>query len=177
MRWLLVVAILGGCDVIWRLDRVPEPPEPSPLVGRWAHVDGGYGATCALDNDQHLWCWGSNGNGELGLASAVPENTVVQQVGDETWSSISTMYVDTCGVQTNGTLWCWGYNYYGQLGIGSTVVARAPQQVGIETWREVSAGPYHTCGIRDDGTAWCWGRNAYGELGDGDTADAMLPVQ
>jgi hypothetical protein len=38
MRWVALVGLLGGCDIVWSIDHVPEPPGPQPIVGRWSAV-------------------------------------------------------------------------------------------------------------------------------------------
>ena len=39
-----------------------------------ASAVGGY-HTCALSISGDLWCWGSNGNGQLGIGSSVAQET------------------------------------------------------------------------------------------------------
>ncbi|HEY5920206.1 MAG TPA: hypothetical protein VIV11_00990, partial [Kofleriaceae bacterium] len=169
MRWLALVALLGGCDIIFDLDRVPEPPGPLPIVGRWFSATAGAGHTCALDLDGRLFCWGLNEQGQVGRESTRYVLEDVGQVGDKLWNHISTSYDHTCGIQADESLWCWGSNTFGELG-DYKPPAIAPRQVaGI--WRDVSAGLDHTCGIRsDDHSLWCWGRGDSGQIGDGTTS-------
>jgi alpha-tubulin suppressor-like RCC1 family protein len=40
----------------------------STPLANLTEVAAGYNHTCALRNDGTVWCWGYNGNGELGMA-------------------------------------------------------------------------------------------------------------
>jgi alpha-tubulin suppressor-like RCC1 family protein len=163
VRWLVVVAFLGGCDVIFRIDRLDEPP---PITGRWSQVAAGKGHTCAIDLDGRLFCWGLNEYGELGRESTQYELDEVQQIGDKRWRSIVTGYQLTCGIQTDDSLWCWGNNATGAFGDGTTVSSATPKRRG-GTWKSVSATFQHTCAIASDDALWCWGRNDGGQVGIG----------
>jgi len=45
---------------------VLEPLQSGPWTGLRALVPGGQSYTCAVDADDHLWCWGWNNYGQLG---------------------------------------------------------------------------------------------------------------
>ncbi|MDX6298230.1 MAG: hypothetical protein QOI51_2087, partial [Nocardioidaceae bacterium] len=40
----------------------------------WATVTAGEYFSCGIRTDQTLWCWGYNGNGELGLGDTTARN-------------------------------------------------------------------------------------------------------
>lgn len=168
MRWVALVVVLAGSDVVFRLDRVPELDAPPAAVGRWLEVVAGHGHTCALDDTRHLWCWGRNFSGELGIASNETELDVGRQITEATWTVVATNDVTTCGIQGDGSLWCWGANGAGQVGTGTSGgVVRAPTLIDAGPWLDVSTGWDHTCAVRGDHTLWCWGLNDRGQLGDG----------
>ena len=130
--------------------------------------------TCAIKNDNTLWCWGSNDYGQLGDGTQNDKYTPTQvntATGLDTVSSVSLGAFHTCATKTDNTLWCWGMNTYGQLGDGTQGNENnrnTPTQVsGIGTVSSISLGAYHTCAIKTDNTVYCWGRNNYGQLGDG----------
>jgi len=130
-----------------------------------------------------IWCWGKNGDGQLGDDFPNGHTQPIQEDwGFTNWWKVSAGFAHTCGIKSDGTLWCWGDNYYGEIGKGDFVGNQTtPLQVGSESdWQDVSAGDYHTCGIRNDSgqyTVWCWGRNYSGQLGVGDYVDRNVPTQ
>ncbi len=143
-----------------------------------------YGHTCAIkrvNNSGQLYCWGYNGNGQLGIGSATTANyadqITPQQVPglDSNVTQVSVDGVHTCAVQ-NGAAKCWGYNAYGQLGINSTTNPNNrgysyPQVVqGLSTGtKSIAVGEMHTCAIHND-TVKCWGNNDQFQLGIGGTS-------
>jgi len=86
--------------------------------GPRAKVSAGLWHTCAVKTDGSLWCWGSNGYGQLGDGTNTGRTTPVQIMSSGV-SSVSLGLWHTCAVKTDGSLWCWGTNWSGQLGDGS----------------------------------------------------------
>jgi len=149
---------------------------------QYLSINAGTSHTCAVADDNTLWCWGSNFYGQLGdglhgrqNSSAVP----IQEGRKFTdWTGVTAGGGHTCGIRASQTLWCWGSNKYGQLGVRTRgLLVLRPLRVGNDTWSSVSAGLVHTCGTQTDGTAWCWGNNEFGQLGDGTTKDSNTPGQ
>ncbi len=98
---------------------------PTPLVvdappGRYRAVAGGESHTCAIAEDQSLWCWGRNDHGQLGTGDlerrSVPVR--VRTPGGDGWLALALGRDHTCAVRADETLWCWGWNEDGQLGRG-----------------------------------------------------------
>ena len=160
--------------------RSPVPVQVSGQASGWAAVAAGYSHTCAVKTDHTLWCWGDNGDGELGDGTTAVSPVPVQVSGQATdWAAVSAGWGYTCAVKADGTVWCWGDNGYGQLGDGTTADSPVPVQVSgqVTGWAAVSAGAIHTCAVKVDHALWCWGDNGYGELGDGTTDRSPVPVQ
>jgi alpha-tubulin suppressor-like RCC1 family protein len=82
---------------------------------------GGY-HTCARKGDRTLWCWGANGDGDVGdgtTATPKPAPVEVTALGASV-AEVAAGLRHTCARTGDGTLWCWGYNKYGQVGDGTT---------------------------------------------------------
>jgi hypothetical protein len=135
-------------------------------------VTAGERHSCGVTTSGNGYCWGPNGEGQLGAGFASDhEPTPVPVVGDHTFQSISAGWGHTCGLTTDGNAYCWGQNDFGQRGIGNTGGDEpTPQLVtGDYTFESVSAGWGLTCGLTTDGSAYCWGQNGRGQLGIGST--------
>ena len=140
-------------------------------------------------NDNRLFAWGGNDNGELGNNErGTHYSSPVQVVGSgANWSSLwlsNNTWRSTCsGVKEDGTLWIWGYGSSGSSGTNvSQVQYSSPVQIPGTTWTHVSSGGDHTVAPKSDGTLWAWGNNAYGQLGQNENATPDLtgyssPVQ
>jgi len=87
--------------------------------------------TCGLTPAGQTYCWGNNGNGQLGngttTSSASP--VAVSQPAGVTFTSIKAQNAGMCGLDTNGQTWCWGRNAWGELGDGSTTQRTTPVAV------------------------------------------------
>jgi alpha-tubulin suppressor-like RCC1 family protein len=76
-----------------------------------------------LDNvweqQNELYSWGGNGNGQLGQNTTTNVSSPVQIPGT-TWSSISAGTEMLLATKTDGTLWAWGAGGNGRLGQNNT---------------------------------------------------------
>lgn len=139
---------------------------------------GGSGYTVSIHPDGTLWAWGSNSQGELGVAG-VYYQPIPLQVGTATWQSVAASQEHTLAIRQDGTLWAWGENGLGQLGLGTTTSHPTPVQMGTASWQSVAVSYGHTLAVRNDGTLWAWGDNSAGQLGIGttNTSAQLTPVQ
>lgn len=116
-----------------------------------------------------LYCWGHNGNGQLGLGTSgwAIVDTAPARVGTASdWTAVSAGASGTCGLRGAGTLWCWGDD-----------VSTVPVQVGAAAdWDAISVGT-HRCGIRAGSQLWCWGSSYSGQVGDGTIGQVAAPTQ
>ncbi len=153
-----------------------EPVEPSPITppeettgptSGLKSISAGGQHSCAIKNqDNTLWCWGSNENNQIGnksIRSAAPSPRVIS---NDPWLIIVTSDQHSCGIDETGTLHCWGKNDSGQVGNGTTIDQETPAAISANTdWSNVSLGTNHSCATRKDNTLWCWGSNTSFQLG------------
>lgn len=155
---------------------------PSLVSGshQWAAVlaSGNAGQhACGITAAGAAYCWGLNGNGQLGTNNTTATNSPVLVNGGLTWAQISAGGASTCGVTTSGAGRCWGSNYTGQNGDGTTNDSLVPTTVsGGGTWSRIEAGGGATCAIRTSGVPYCWGANGLGAIGDGTNNTSHSPV-
>src|SRR5664280_14839 len=77
--------------------------------------------TCGLTSAGAAYCWGQNGDGQLGDGTSTNRSTpVAVQQGGVTFTSITVGRWHTCGLTSVGAAWCWGHNWAGQLGDNTT---------------------------------------------------------
>ncbi len=126
----------------------------------WVQVDTDQDSTCGVRSDGTLWCWGRNGNGQLGVGDTA-QRDVPTQVGTATnWVKVQRGWRHTCALNAAGEVYCWGSNGSGQLGTGDGVLeSTAPRLVaGGLLFHDLSVGYVHTCAISAN-VLYCWGSN------------------
>lgn len=89
-----------------------------------AEVAAAEWGSCALLKDNSLWCWGVNGNGELGsdtiaLGAIVPSPVRIDALGNQVIDVALGNY-HACALLVDGSVLCWGKNRFGQIGDGTT---------------------------------------------------------
>lgn len=145
----------------------------------WIKISaGGGGFSLGIRDDNTLWAWGYNSEGQLGTGNTINANTPIQVGTWNDWVLVSAGFDYSLGIRSNGSLWAWGSNLYGKLGIGGITHPNVPTRVGTwSDWITVATGYDHSLGIRADGSLWSWGSNLHGELGLGSNTATDTPTQ
>ncbi|MEM7158980.1 MAG: hypothetical protein AAF799_39445 [Myxococcota bacterium] len=153
-------------------------------------ITAGLFRTCAIIEGGRVRCWGSNVQGQAGLAmvETIGDDELPNAHGDASLSvPVDEIFTaeHVCGRSGMGVK-CWGYAGAGSLGYGNTenlgddeLLTTLPDvDVGTQV-SQMSAGSIHTCILNPVGLVKCWGRNRYGSLGYGDmhkTGDNEVPA-
>jgi alpha-tubulin suppressor-like RCC1 family protein len=175
-----------GSYGIDRLRPVPVDTTTGLTATNVASIDAGTSFTCAVTTAGKAYCWGLNGNGQLGDGTTV-ERDVPTPVDtgtgltDTTVASVNAGQYHACAVTTGHDAYCWGANGTSQLGDGTTTEQHLPTHVDTSTGlsgnvASVSAGSFHSCAVTTDSRAFCWGANGYGQIGDGTTTTRAVPT-
>ena len=107
-------------------------PLTVPNVAGATDIEGGHGHVCVILADKTMKCWGSNGEGELGIgnahSSSAPPTFVLattgaagSKLGNVTALASGGQNQHMCAITNNGVgtgaLVCWGDDLYYQLGV------------------------------------------------------------
>jgi alpha-tubulin suppressor-like RCC1 family protein len=135
-------------------------------------------STCARTIDNQVWCWGADGDGELGgnptSRACAPDK--VNGLAAASQIAIGNQHVCALLAGSDNPV-CWARNCRGQVGAETytsvlhanayslyTAPTAVQPLVGVQA---IAAGAYHTCALLADGSVKCWGDDGDGELGDG----------
>ncbi|MFT3794904.1 T9SS type A sorting domain-containing protein [Flavobacterium sp.] len=97
-------------------------------TNNWKFAAGGIDHTLAIKEDQTLWGWGENTDGQLGDHSTIDRPAPVQVGGIGNWTLADGGLQHSLFVK-DGEIFTSGGNAYGELGIGSLVGHNNPQPV------------------------------------------------
>jgi len=148
--------------------------------------------TCATQVSTFtVYCWGENGDGQLGnnsrTDSSTPVSTSMQatSAGGTYNSQIAAGLDFTCARHDSGDIRCWGDNTVGQMGNGLSADLLIPtavpnnagfQATGVQT---IVAGGQTVC-VQDSDSSkiiWCWGANNAGQVGDNTLVNKNRPTR
>ena len=124
--------------------------------------------------DEQVWCWGDNGQGELGDGTTTSRIEPAPVLGLEQVVEVEAGASFACALTRNGTVWCWGFNDLGQLGRGDPIdtspkhlPAFSPTPamvVGLPPIQSIGVGTGEACGVDLGGTPYCWGSTFAGNI-------------
>ncbi len=110
-------------------DSIPNPDFPK------TYLSAGTYSTCALQNDNSLYCFGKNGYSSFGECTEVygtlGVDTVCNIYTPETpvtgsYTTVSSGEQNVCAIDANSNVFCWGRNgMYGNMGLGEDLSAVA----------------------------------------------------
>ncbi|TXD33826.1 hypothetical protein FRC96_15270 [Lujinxingia vulgaris] len=92
--------------------------------------------TCGISSEGHVYCWGANELGNLGVGttSAYTGPQRVLDLNDATSLSVGPGH--SCALTESDDIFCWGSNNSGQLGVDSRASALAPSLPVVAIWRD-----------------------------------------
>jgi alpha-tubulin suppressor-like RCC1 family protein len=152
---------------------------------------GGVSYACALSTTQNVYCWGSNGHGNLGNNTTTDSNTPVEVLGVggtgflSNIVSIQAGQQSTCAVSSAGNVYCWGDDSLSSLGDNdASSQSNTPVEVlgvgGVGFLSGITSlggGSYSFCALSNAQNVYCWGWNSNGQLGNNTTTSAATPVE
>jgi alpha-tubulin suppressor-like RCC1 family protein len=165
---------VGGPDT-------PPQPRPrrilegvEPLPKKMIDVACGEGHSCATSSEGTLWCWGSNGYGEVGrggpsYAPSFP-GPVVGPDGGSPPTGVTALAANrlASAAVASGQIYYWGIGEFGSGAQGSALeYVTSPRAVaGATGARQVAVGDMFSCGLFESApVVRCWGVDNLNQLG------------
>ena len=167
-------------------------------AGAVAQLSVGVGQACGRVASGVVYCWGQNGEGQLGSPTAaslcgsplvLPCSLTPAPITTHSFTDFDVGILGGCGLEASGAAFCWGRRFMGAIGDGNTTsgctvnalprtqCASTPAPVsGGHQFRDIQFGAQYACGTRTDGVTMCWGLNFAGQLGLGFSATGPTPL-
>ncbi|KAG7669828.1 hypothetical protein Ndes2437B_g06016 [Nannochloris sp. 'desiccata'] len=169
-----------------------EVPLPEPAIA----VAAGNFHTLCLTESGHIWAWGRNKKGELGLGSDIDSSDtprLVAALKNEKISAIAAGAEHSLAVSSTGEVYSWGCSDSGRLGHAATSTLSTSRWSAIGRKNEhkprlirsletqnvvgISAGHMHSGCVTEEGRALLFGSGRFHQLGRKFDHDALTPVE
>ncbi len=164
-------------------------PAKCPSRRKLESINAGANHAGVLSEDGHLYMWGVNTTGKLGVVGTttnkdtyndVHEPMVIPSLKNASISSFSCGHSHTAAID-NGDLLVWGSSSSGKLGLGELPSSKEcycaiPRKVVFPSKSQVvqvSCGSNHTAACNDKGHLFVWGNGSGYRLGLGDSFDRL----
>jgi len=157
----------------------PAPTTVAGLpAGTMVAVTAGDRHSCATVAGA-VYCWGNNGDGQLGDGQEENRSTAVAVQGiSGNVRMVGAGASHSCGLTVAGALYCWGGNEQGQSGDESTEDRASAALVSglAANVLTLQVGGYHTCALVTGNRPLCWGNDSDGQLATGVIAQSTVPI-
>jgi alpha-tubulin suppressor-like RCC1 family protein len=164
---------LGQGDEVTKLTQPTQIPDTHSFV----QISAGHRFSLALDSNEHVWSFGNDDSGRLGLGDGFANRFRPTRI--ESLSNIKSVSAGLgfgIVLDHSGSLWSFGENYFGQLGHGDREARWSPCKIeGIPQIVQVSSGNHYNLILDYQGGVLSFGKNGYGQLGHSGTENKNIP--
>ncbi|MGE0788836.1 MAG: RCC1 domain-containing protein [Sandaracinaceae bacterium] len=130
-------------------------------------VESGFDSSCALDSTGQVFCWGDNGDGQLGNGAAPTDATSPVLVTLPGPAADIALGYDTACARVGTGVMCWGESNVYQMATGDLFDVTTPRAItGLSgTIVALEGGRNGLCALNMAGERFCWGDSEEGQLG------------
>jgi RCC1 and BTB domain-containing protein len=190
-NYVIVLTKSGSCYSMGRNDcgqlgigTTPEANRPKFINGlkheQIIAISCGYKHSLALSSLGHIYAFGNNDFGQLGIPSNTNQLIPLRMNGFalEKVIAISCSSIHSLALTEFGHVFSWGYNENGNLGIGNLDNKNCPQKVILNDGIIISkivCGLGHNLMLSTDGDIYSFGLNNFGQLANQSTFNENIP--
>uniref|UniRef100_A0A672ZVV9 HECT domain-containing protein n=1 Tax=Sphaeramia orbicularis TaxID=375764 RepID=A0A672ZVV9_9TELE len=146
-----------------------------------AQVACGYWHSLALSRGGHVFSWGQNRYGQLGLGlngQSIATPQIIQSLQGIPFAQLSAGGAHSFALTLSGAVFGWGRNKFGQLGLNDTNDRYFPSLLkSLRSQRVIyiSCGEDHTAALTKLRGVFTFGAGGYGQLGHNSTNHEINP--
>ena len=141
-----------------------------PTNSSFISISTGFQHTCGIINNNDLYCWGRNDDGQLGIGSMADVNYPLPQFVASNVIAVGTGDDHSCALYQSQIVKCWGANFDSQLGTGNNIWFSSPTAINLSANIPIislEVAYKNSCVISEQLIPYCWGANWWGQTGNG----------
>ena len=128
----------------------------------------------AIDYNGHVYSWGYNGYGQLGLGNTSNQLTPLQISSLQNVREIIINDLTVYAITSNGDVYAWGKNGYGQVGNGSKSTQTMPYKISVlSNVKDIICGGQTVFALTEGGYVYAWGYGGDYQMGNGEYVSAQ----
>jgi alpha-tubulin suppressor-like RCC1 family protein len=151
-------------------------PYHIPTLSNVIAIAAGDAHSLALTSGGHVYSWGENSDGQLGLGSTLDTPTPTEIPGLSGIVAIAAGDTHSMALTASGSLYVWGNDANSRLGDGLTADRTSPFPLGLIDVAAIAAGDAHSLAMLGNGAVYSWGLGTSGQLGRGNTSSSTTPT-
>lgn len=169
-----------GLSIIEECVRVPRNIKSLSDV-QIVQVACGHMHSISLSREGHIFVWGDNRFGQLGLGSELKKETTprrLQSLSGIPFHQIAAGGAHSFALTQSGAVFGWGRNKFGQLGLNDEMDRSCPcllKSLRSQKIVHISCGEDHTAALTKEGGVFTFGAGGYGQLGHNSTNHEINP--
>jgi alpha-tubulin suppressor-like RCC1 family protein len=156
-------------------------PTNIPINKKIKKAAAGENFSLVIDEDNHIWSWGLNYQGQLGhwySANTFNGYSTPIKISNIKFKEVVAGQKHVLAIDETGQLWAWGSNSDRQVGNDSKYSTASLTQInnGIK-YEKISSFWRSSYAIDENGQLWAWGNSENYQLGNGWKSTRSSPIK
>lgn len=141
----------------WRALLAPQIVDGLPRIRSFGDATTRGVVNCAIDEDERVWCWGSNEYGVIDWDNPAPLGIRPRVIeGLPPVQHVASCSTHACAL-ADGEVFCWGRGGLGATGPFLEYASHGPRPIDAPVAVDLGVGLFKSCLIDRDGGLWCFG--------------------
>lgn len=159
-----------------------SPARKIPGLHSIKEVAGGHSFSLALDSSGHVYVFGVNQRGQLGLGHTQSKTQPTKINSLDSIAKVFAGWSSAFAIDQKGQVWSWGSNRVGQLGLaqptGNFAFNTTPSKINFkDSIKKITSSRHNVLALTYNGKVYGWGQNSFWQLADSSKKNVNYPLK